>query len=210
MVNDTVKTLSEINEVTLLLNSNMDDTKRAAYEGKRALLDGVQEITKLNEDVKKEIKKIERQFHLKVQELEENLQEKLKETSSITNLTLKSEHSALRQKLESDIQETKEFASLIQKEQVKSFQRIFNKLEESNNAQKDMILYLNEKIVSGIDKSEKNHKKLFYLLTELRTTLTIENDKFTKAMLEQHHMLKKSQRKWFIFLFIFIFLGYFI
>ncbi|MEH7299358.1 hypothetical protein [Neobacillus drentensis] len=210
MVIDTEKTLLEINEVTLLLNSNMKDTKRAADEGKRALLDGVQELTKLNEDVKQEIKKIETQFSAKVQKLDANLQQKLKETSSFTNLSLKDEHNELRQKLDANKQEVKEIISQNQKEQVKSFQKIYSMLEESMKVQKDMILYLDERIREGFDKTEKNHKKLSMLLTELRTTVTIESDKLTKGMLEQHQILKKSQRKWFIFLIIFIFLGYFI
>ncbi|MEH7440180.1 hypothetical protein V7182_22285 [Neobacillus drentensis] len=210
MAIDTEKTLLEINEVTLILNSNMNDTKRAADEGKRALLDGVQELTVLNEDVKQEIKKIETQFSTKVQKLEANLQQKLKETSSFTNLSLKNEHSDLRQKLDANLQEEKEIISQNQKEQVKSFQKIYSMLEESMKAQKDMILYLNERIGDGFDKTEKNHKKLSKLVTELRTTVTIESDKLTKGMLEQHQILKKSQRKWFIFLIIFIFLGYFI
>lgn len=209
---EVVKTVGRIHEVNILLNSNIQDALECAQESKAATNQLVTNLDHFYKHAEQKSMETREEMTKKLSQLESNVSRSADKTleSVAGHYQLLEEAGKL---LQQEQRQTQDKLTQLTGQIKKSFEAA-----ALGNVQlhKDMIAQLGTIIDTHSQAVQSTQRKLSDKLAEVSETINYTNEKLKQheeAMAarfeEQTKLLRKSQRKWFIWLIVLIILGYF-
>ncbi|NHN34395.1 hypothetical protein [Paenibacillus agricola] len=201
MAIDVEKTLGRIHEVNILLNSNVQDAVQSANESKAASDQFVKELDLFHKETKQKIEAAGKELAKQLLQLESNVKSEMMRTADITLQNAKSNYDAL-----------KEANNLLQKEHQFIIHKLNEQFEQNQAAIKVLGVSMDKHSNAILSTQNKMTEKLSMLNKALNDTsgqLRLHNETMLNKFEDQTKMMRKSQRKWFIWLIVLIIIGYF-
>ncbi|OIJ20751.1 hypothetical protein BKP45_08095 [Anaerobacillus alkalidiazotrophicus] len=205
------KTLGQIHETNILMNSSIYETMEAVQDTKETINEISKDLEELQEETSKSLQKNKKELQKEIKQLENNVKSEISESTN-QSLTIICNRTTAIEKSTSELNKgnQKSFVKIQeqQNQHIKCLQKSF--------ADQNKFLIENDKALhKRLSVLENNQLEILNKLAQLDRALTKTNEKnnqnsqaLTAKVDEQTVQLLKSQKKWFVFVLILVFIGY--